>query len=131
MLGRLLFLFIVIPLIEISLLIKLGGVIGFWPTITLQVVTGILGATLAKLQGLQIWRKISEELAIGRIPTGEMVDGLLIFAAGVVLMTPGLLTDFGGFLLLIPATRNGFKRWVRRQFEIKIGQDKNDFARFD
>lgn len=117
MLSRLLFLFIAIPLIEITLLIKMGDAIGFWPTILIQVGTGILGAALARLQGLFVWNKIAREMQSGRIPTEDMINGLLIFAAGVVLMTPGLLTDAAGFALLIPFTRNIFKAWARRQFE--------------
>ncbi len=120
MLSRLLFLFIAVPIIEITLLIKLGDEIGFWPTITIQIVTGILGASLARLQGLFVWNKITMELQSGRIPTNDMVNGLLIFIAGIVLMTPGLLTDFAGFALLIPFTRNLFKQWIRYQFEKKV-----------
>lgn len=126
MLSRLLFLFIAVPIIEITLLIKLGDEIGFWPTILIQVVTGILGASLAKLQGLLVWNKITMELQSGRIPTNDMVNGVLIFAAGVVLMTPGLLTDLAGFALLIPFSRNIFKYWVSRQFE-KRARPGNNF----
>ncbi len=124
MLARLLFLFIAVPIIEIMLLIKLGEEIGFWPTIFLQVATGILGAGLARLQGFLVWNRITRELQSGRIPTGEMVDGLLIFAAGVVLLAPGLLTDLAGFFILIPMTRNIFKTWLSSQFEktMKSGQ---------
>ena len=117
MLSKLLFIFIAIPLIEITLLIKLGDAIGFWPTILIQVVTGVLGTCLARLQGLMVWNKIAMGMQSGRMPTDEMVNALLIFAAGVVLMTPGLLTDIAGFALLIPYTRNIFKTWLKRQFE--------------
>lgn len=121
MLTKLLFLFIAIPIIEITLLIKMGDAIGFWPTILIQVATGIIGAGLAKLQGMLVWNKIAMEMQAGRIPTHHMIHGLLIFAAGVVLMTPGLLTDLAGFALLIPFTRNIFKDWLKRQFENRIG----------
>ncbi len=117
MLSKLLFIFIAIPLMEIMLLIKLGDAIGFWPTILIQVGTGVLGTCLARLQGLMVWNKIAMEMQSGRVPTDEMLNGLLIFAAGVVLMTPGLLTDIAGFSLLIPYTRNIFKTWLRRKFE--------------
>lgn len=117
MFSKLLFIFIAIPLIEITLLIKLGDVIGFWPTILIQVGTGVLGTSLARLQGLMVWNKIAMEMQFGRMPTDEMLNGLLIFAAGIVLMTPGLLTDIAGFALLIPYTRNIFKTWLGQQFE--------------
>lgn len=129
MFGKLLFLFILVPFIEISLLIKLGAVIGFWPTLLIQVVTGILGASLARLQGLMVWGKIQAELQIGRVPAEDMLNGVLIFAAGIVLMTPGLLTDFVGFALLLPATRNIFKRWLRRQFDQRINRGNTPFIR--
>jgi len=119
MLSKLIFLFIAVPMIEISLLIKLGESIGFWPTLLLQIGTGVLGASLAKLQGLLIWQRIMAEFQMGRVPTGEMLDGVLVLAAGIVLMTPGLLTDLLGFALLIPLTRNQFKTWLSRQFEMR------------
>ncbi len=125
MLSRLLFLFIAVPLIEIMLLIKMGEQIGFWPTVFIQVGTGILGATLARLQGLLVWNKITRELQSGRIPTQDMINGMLIFAAGIVLMTPGLLTDLAGFAMLIPFTRNLFKAWMRQQFEKNAAHYQN------
>lgn len=128
MFGKLLFLFIVIPFIEISLLIKLGSAIGFWPTMLIQVGTGILGASLARLQGFLVWQKIVGALQLGKIPTEDMLSGLLIFAAGLVLMTPGLLTDLVGFALLIPITRNGFKRWIRKQFESRNRRTNDGFV---
>ncbi len=121
MLSKLLFLFIAIPIIEITLLIKMGDAIGFWPTIFIQIATGIVGASLARLQGMIVWNKIAMEMQAGRIPTQDMINGLLIFAAGIVLMTPGLLTDVAGFALLIPFTRNIFKDWLKRQFENRMG----------
>ncbi|HIE64998.1 MAG: FxsA family protein [Nitrospira sp.] len=127
MFAILLILFIVVPFIEITILIKLGSLIGFWPTIGIQIGTGIMGASLAKLQGLFVWRKITEELQLGRIPTQDMVNGVLIFAAGLVLMTPGLLTDLLGFGLLIPTTRNAFRQWLERKFKRRITIDENDF----
>ncbi len=129
MFGKLLFLFILVPFIEVSLLIKLGSIIGFWPTLLIQVITGILGASLARLQGLLVWRKIQAELQIGKVPAEDMLNGVLIFAAGIVLMTPGLLTDLVGFALLVPTTRNIFKRWLRRQFDTRINRGKDRFIR--
>jgi len=119
MLSKLIFLFIAVPMIEISLLIKLGEVIGFWPTLLIQIGTGIMGASLAKLQGLLIWQRIMEAFQMGRVPTDEMLDGVLVFAAGMVLLTPGLLTDILGFALLIPLSRNRVKVWLSRQFEMR------------
>lgn len=105
MFARLVLLFIGLPLIELAILVKLGEVLGFWPTIGLVVITGFWGAYLARLQGFWVLRKIQNEMAAGRIPTGDLVDGLLILIGGIVLLTPGLLTDLAGFALLVPYVR--------------------------
>jgi len=116
MFPRLLLLFISIPLIEVLNLIKLGSLFGFWPTIFLVIGTGILGAYLAKLYGLTIWYKIQKDLNAGLMPADKLVDGLLILIGGIVLLTPGLLTDILGIMLLIPVTRNFFKRFAKDKF---------------
>lgn len=117
MFTKLLLLFIGVPLVEILILIKLGELMGFWPTIWLVIVTGILGASLARAQGLRVWLRIQEELRRGELPAEEMVNGLLIFCAGLVLLTPGLLTDLAGFFLLIPISRRLITNWIKRKFE--------------
>jgi UPF0716 protein FxsA len=118
MFPRLLVLFIGIPLLEILILIELGDIYGFWPTVLLVIGTGILGASLARLYGVNIWLEIRNELAAGRVPTEKLIDGLLILVGGIVLLTPGLLTDIAGFLLLIPYTRKYIKKWLRYKFSI-------------
>jgi UPF0716 protein FxsA len=114
---RLALLFIGLPLIELAVLVRLGTWIGFWPTMAIVVGTGILGALLAQAQGLLVWVRIQRELVQGRMPASELVDGFLILVGGIVLLTPGLLTDLCGFLLLVPWTRAWFKRYLRRRFE--------------
>ena len=110
MFVRLLILFTVVPLVELALLIKLGNVIGLWPTIFIVIGTGVLGAALARSQGTQVISAIRAEVAEGRPPTEGLLNGLLVLVGGVVLLTPGLLTDLLGFSLLIPFTRNWFKK---------------------
>lgn len=117
MFGRLLLLFIGIPLIEVLILIELGSRFGFWPTIFLVIGTGILGAYLAKLYGLTIWYKIQKDLQAGAMPADKLTDGLLVLIGGIVLLTPGLLTDILGFSLLIPYTRSFFKQFAKSQFK--------------
>ena len=102
---RLLLLFTIVPLLELFLLVKLGAVVGVGPTVALVIFTGVLGAWLARQQGLGVLRRLSEDLAKGRLPAETLVDGLLILIAGAVLLTPGLLTDALGFLLLVPKSR--------------------------
>ena len=121
-------LFIVIPMIEIAILIKIGTIIGFWPTLLLQVGTGILGAFLAKMEGLFVWRKIALELQSGKIPADALINAFLIFAAGIILVTPGLLTDLVAYALLVPWTRNLFKRWLKKRFKKMVpGGEKKDY----
>jgi UPF0716 protein FxsA len=115
--GKLFLLFAVVPVAEIYVLVSVGGVIGLFPTIALVLLTALAGAHLARLQGLSVMMRIRENLAQGFMPAEELLDGLLIFLAGMVLMTPGFLTDIFGLLILLPITRNIFKRWLRKKFD--------------
>ena len=117
MLLKLFLAFTIIPIIEIYLLIEIGSMFGALTAVALVILTGFLGAFLARMQGLQTLYRIQESLREGRMPSGELLDALLIGIAGLVLLTPGFLTDSAGFLLLIPATRNAIKNWLRRQIE--------------
>ena len=119
MLLKLFLAFTIIPIIEIYLLIEIGSMFGALTAVTLVILTGFLGAFLARMQGLQTLYRIQESLREGRMPSGELLDALLIVIAGLVLLTPGFLTDSAGFLLLIPATRNTIKYWLRRQIELR------------
>ena len=119
MLLKLFLAFTIIPIIEIYLLIEIGSMFGALTAVTLVILTGFLGAFLARMQGLQTLYRIKESLREGRMPSGELLDALLIVIAGLVLLTPGFLTDSAGFLLLIPATRNSIKYWLRRQIELR------------
>ena len=115
--GRLFLLFAVVPLIELYFLIKVGTYIGALNTVLLIIATALLGAYLARLEGLRTLRQINDNLAQGILPAEELIDGLLIFAGGVLLITPGVLTDIFALFLLIPFTRTIFKRWLRRKFD--------------
>lgn len=115
--GWLFILFAIVPLIELYLLIKIGTYIGALNTILLIVGTALLGAYLARFEGLRTFRQINESLSRGILPAEEMVDGLLIFAGGVLLITPGVFTDLLALFLLIPYTRTLFKRWLRKKFD--------------
>jgi len=106
---RLLLLFIAVPAIELALLIEIGKRIGTLPTLALIVTTGVLGAALARSQGLGVLRKARAEAAAGRLPAAALIDGLIILLAGAMLVTPGVLTDVFGFLCLIPVSR----RWIK------------------
>lgn len=115
--GRLLLLFIVVPAVELALLIEVGQRIGTGLTLALIVITGIVGASLARREGLRVLSRVRQELDTGVIPGDALVDGLMILVASALLVTPGILTDAVGFLCLIPAFRKQTKRWLRTQFE--------------
>ena len=118
MFGRLLLLFVFLPMIELYLLIMLGARIGPMPTIGLIVLTGAIGATLARQQGLSTLAKIQNELKQGRAPTQELVEGAMIVVGGLVLLTPGILTDIFGFAMMVP----GFRRSLAKQFKVRMPQ---------
>ncbi len=117
MLLRLLLLFTIVPLIELYFLIKIGSAIGALNTIILILGTAILGSILVRWQGLKTMQQIMSQLSQNKIPAEEMVDAVLIFVGGVMLITPGVLTDFLALFLVFPYTRTLFKRWLRRKFD--------------
>ena len=117
MFGKLFLLFAVVPVAEIYVLVSVGEIIGVLPTIALVLLTALAGAHLARMQGLSVMLRIRENLAQGFMPAEELLDGLLIFLAGMVLLAPGFLTDIAGLLILLPTTRNMFKRWLRKKFD--------------
>jgi UPF0716 protein FxsA len=101
----LLLLFFAYPLLELALLIRAGQAIGFWPVFGLIVATGILGVSILRQQGFRVLEKVSAELEAGRVPVASLADSGLIFAAGSLLVSPGLIGDGVGLLLLIPQVR--------------------------
>lgn len=123
--GRLLLLlFILVPAIELILLIELGRLIGTLETLALIAITGVLGASLARYQGLEVLRQLRSEVAVGHLPAGPIVDGILILLAGALLITPGVLTDAFGFLCLIPLTRKIVKDFLRRRLERAVREGR-------
>jgi UPF0716 protein FxsA len=114
---KLLAAFILLPLVELALLIQIGRWIGLPWTLALVIVTGFVGAALARRHGVRAWIAIRDELRAGRMPAAALADGLLILIGGIVLLTPGLITDLFGFAMLVPTTRNAFKKVLARRFE--------------
>lgn len=97
--------FLLVPLLEIFLLIKVGSLIGALPTVFLVVFTAVLGAVLIRLQGFATLQQVRRDLARGILPATALLEGLLLLVAGALLLTPGFFTDTLGFLLLVPALR--------------------------
>lgn len=122
MLGYLILLFTVVPVIELALLIKVGQYIGVAYTLGIVVITGIVGAYLAKLQGLLTLGRIQDDINQGIMPADRLFDGVLILCSGILLLTPGFITDLIGFMGLIPFTRRFFKRQFSRKIRNMISQ---------
>lgn len=121
MLRYLIVLLVVAPALEIWVLLETGRLIGGWQTFALILLTGFAGALLAKREGRRVYAYARHELAQGTIPTSAILDGICIFAGGLLLLTPGLLSDIVGLLLVLPGTRNLFKgmleKFIRRRIE--------------
>ena len=122
MLWKLFLAFTIIPVSEIYILIAIGGQIGILPSIALVILTGIVGASLARSQGLQTLGRIRDSFQQGVVPGEELLNALLIAIAGIVLLTPGFLTDAAGLFLLIPATRTLCRGWLKRRIELVYAQ---------
>lgn len=116
MLLKLFLAFTIIPFLELYLLIEVGMHIGPVSTLALVVLTGFAGAYLARIQGMQTMFRVRSSLQQGIMPTEDLIDALLIFVAGIVLLTPGFLTDIAGLLVLFPVTRIYIKRFIRERF---------------
>lgn len=130
MLLKLFLCFTLIPVFELYLLIKVGTVIGGLNTILLVIISGFLGAWLARLEGMNTLLKLRMNLQQGLMPAEELLDAVIIFIAGVVLITPGFITDMMGLLLLWPVTRNKLKRVLRKKFDEMQLQGNINITRF-
>lgn len=119
-LTYLLIAFICMPIVELAVLMRVHDHIGFANTIALVIVTGVAGAFLARQQGFMVLMQIRRDMAEGRMPAPRLMDGVMILVAGVLLVTPGLVTDVVGFLLLMPPVRSGIRAWLRRKLEDSI-----------
>ncbi len=112
--------FILIPILELAVLLKLHEAAGLGNTLAIVIITGFVGAFLARAQGIMVLAQIRRDLAEGRMPAPRLMDGVMILIAGVLLITPGLITDTVGFLLLIPVVRSTIRAWLRRKLEEKF-----------
>ena len=117
---RLLLLFVLTPLVELAILVYLGTVIGALYTVLIVVATGILGAVMARHQGLATLSRIRSSIERGIIPSNELFDAALILVAGLLLLTPGIITDIVGFAVLVPQTRRIIGRWLRSLIQRRI-----------
>jgi UPF0716 protein FxsA len=121
MLIRLLLLFILIVAAELALLLWLTQQTGFLVTVLVILGTGVLGASLARWQGLRAWNAIRSDIAAGRMPAASVVDGVMILLSGAFLLAPGLISDICGCLLLIPRIRTAVSRVLIAYFTRRLG----------
>jgi UPF0716 protein FxsA len=118
----LLLLFIGIPLLDMATIVMLGRVIGLWGTLAFVIGCGVVGTALARSQGAHVWGAIQRDLAEGRPPSYGLLDGLMVLIAGVLLITPGFLTDIAGLLLLLPPVREVVKHQIRVRLERALAE---------
>ncbi|MEM1436863.1 MAG: FxsA family protein [Pseudomonadota bacterium] len=121
--GRWLFVvFIVTPIVEMYLLLTVGGLIGALPTIGLVLLTAVIGVSLLRRQGTATLLRAQERMNQGTMPTAEMADGLMLAVAGPLLLTPGFVTDAFGFALLTPPIRRQISAWVAKHLFVQVGR---------
>jgi UPF0716 protein FxsA len=117
---KLLILFVLVPVTELYILIEVGKKIGSLTTIGVIILTGIIGTYLVKSQGFMILRKIQSDLNEGIMPGDSLIQGAIILAGGILLLTPGFVTDILGFIFLMPASRNILKKYLLKWLKGKI-----------
>ncbi len=121
---RLLLLFTLVPLTELVLLLWLADKTSWLFTLWLVIFTGVLGAWLARREGLRCWLEIQKRIDRGELPTDSLLEGVMILVAGAVLVTPGVLTDILGFSLLVPPFRRIIRRWLARRITARAAMHR-------
>jgi UPF0716 protein FxsA len=116
----LLSLLVLVPLVELYVIVEVAGRLGVLETLVLLVATTVGGAWLVKREGLGVARRVQEQMQRGEVPAAEVVDGLLVLAAGVLLLTPGFVTDALGLLLLVPFVRRPLRGLAFRRFRSRL-----------
>lgn len=120
MVAFLVLLFVIVPLAELAVIIKVGSLLGVGQTLGLLLLVSILGAWLCKRQGVGVIRRIQAQVNAGVVPGVELVDGALILLAGALCLFPGFITDAVGLLLLLPPVRAGIRRYTRRRLTRRV-----------
>jgi len=130
MLFRLFLLFLIVPVIEIYLLLKVGSLIGAVPTVAILLLISLVGAYLVRSQGLKTFTLIRSELGQGHLPAAQLLDAFLILIGGLLLTTPGFFTDFLGIFFLITPTRIVIKRWLGLWLQAKLASGRFVMRRY-
>lgn len=126
---RILFsLFIIVPIIEITVLMQVGDLIGAWPTVAIVIISAWLGAKFVRQQGLATLQSVQTKMAQGDMPSSEIVTGLMLLVAGVLLVTPGFVTDVFGLSLLVPNVRKALANIVQKHMKTIPGSQGGAFG---
>jgi UPF0716 protein FxsA len=133
MMGRLALLFVVVPALELYLILQVGSRIGALPTAISFVLTGLLGASLARREGASVLGQLFGELSRGVPPADRLVEGALVLGGAILLITPGYITDLVGFLCILPWTRPHaarlLRRWITARYEVRFTQRATEEAK--
>jgi len=121
LIPALIVLFIALPFVELYLLFKLAGATSAEVALGIVIGTGILGGILARSQGLAVLGRLRDDLRRGKLPADALLDGAFVLVGGVLLLTPGMITDTAGFVLLIPFTRAVLKRFLKKKLVVSAG----------
>ncbi|WP_413730279.1 MULTISPECIES: FxsA family protein [unclassified Shewanella] len=115
-----LIIFVLIPVVELSVLIRVGEVLGSWNTVALVILTAVVGVSLVRSQGVSTLMSVQKKLAVGEAPGQEIVEGMMLAMAGILLLIPGFVTDLIGLILLTPITRAPLARYFYQRMQLKV-----------
>ncbi|MBN1257712.1 MAG: FxsA family protein [Planctomycetes bacterium] len=122
---RLLLLFILVPFIELFILVKISGMIGFWTTVFIIIITGMIGVSMMRWQGLKTLQLIEADLNQGKMPADRILSGLLILLGGAFLITPGIITDLAGLALMVPGNRRLLLKYLKSRIKWQFEHGQN------
>ncbi len=127
MLLKIILLLSLVPLLELLVLLRISELTSFTFTVLLVIATGITGGILAKMEGLRVLGRIQSQLNHARLPANSLIDGTLILISGALLLTPGVITDAIGFVLLVPPSRQALREYLKRKFRKRVASGKMGF----
>ena len=130
MFFKLFLIFAVVPLIELGILIEIGSHIGVLNTITLVILTAVVGAYMVRQEGLGVLYRIQKYMNEGQFPADELINGAMILVAGALFLTPGVFKDIKSFIMVLPTKRNFFRKFIKRYFKKKISPNDIHINRF-
>lgn len=122
--------FLIIPALEITVFIWVGGMIGPWWIFVLIILTGFAGVAIARQQGIETWNRLRTSIYDRRPPGDHLIDGICIIVGGVLLFTPGFVTDIIGFFLVLPITRRPFRHLIKLYILNQISKGKITYRKW-